>query len=293
MRITNRPESIFNYLPEHIPGINKVIDYTPVTGGDINDSYKLKTDRGEFFIKCNSEEKYPDMFDKERGGLEALRENSDFRIPEFIATGSISGISFLVLEYILESDRGGNFWGNFANNLVKLHNTTSETYGWDKDNYIGSLIQSNKPCTKWSEFFIVQRLEPQLKSAFDKSLVSAEGMRLFSRFFSRLESLLPQCKPALLHGDLWRGNYLIDDKGEAVLIDPAVYYGHREMDLAMMKLFGGFSNELFSVYEELLLLEPGWEDRVNIHNLYPVLVHSNLFGGSYMQQALMVVKHYV
>lgn len=291
-----RPEEMpLNYLLNslrksgHQPGGFKSV--TPVGGGSINNTFKLSTDQTVFFLKANSRLRYPKMFELERDGLDILRSSDSFRIPEVFLVDDHDDMAFLVMEFVAEGSKGKSFWPDFSAKLASLHRTAADAFGYARDNYIGRLPQSNSWSSHWTEFFIEQRLEPQLRMA--GNLFSKKDFLAFEKLFHRLDALLPEESPALLHGDLWGGNYLADESGDPVLIDPAVYYGHREVDLAMMQLFGGFSQEVFEHYQREFPLEPGWKERVDLHNLYPLLVHLNLFGGSYLQSVRASLKKYL
>jgi fructosamine-3-kinase len=162
----------------------------------------------------------------------------------------------------------------------------------DHDNYIGSLRQFNKYQSTWTEFFIEQRLNIQLKLAFDNGLAKSDWTKQFESLYKKLSSLLPEETPSLLHGDLWSGNLITDEHGGPCLIDPAVYYGNREADLAMTKLFGGFADEFYSVYEANSRIAPGYNDRLDLYNLYPLLVHVNLFGSSYIPSVDAILRRF-
>jgi fructosamine-3-kinase len=196
------------------------------------------------------------------------------------------------MEWVEGGIKGQGFWADFGRGLALLHRHTRDHFGLERDNYIGSLVQHNTPASDWPSFFIHQRLEPQLKMARDRKRVEAGMAFRFERLFHQLDKLFPAEPPALIHGDLWSGNFLCDDQGCPVLIDPAVYYGHREMDLAMTKLFGGFDVALYTAYHAEWPLEKGWEERVDLCNLYPLMVHVNLFGGGYVAQVEGVLKRF-
>ena len=166
------------------------------------------------------------------------------------------------------------------------------SFGLDHDNYIGSLPQSNHQHTSWVEFFIEERLEKQIALAKNSGALNNSTIQQFNNLFKRLKEIIPEEKPSLLHGDLWNGNYMLAADGCACLIDAAVYYDHREMDLAMTRLFGGFPEEFYESYHETFPLSSGFEERVDIHNLYPLLVHVNLFGGSYISQVKSVLSRF-
>lgn len=267
--------------------------FKTVPGGDINEAYQVQTTIGSFFIKVNDAKKYPDMFELEAKGLEVLAKSKAIKIPEVIETGQLNHDAFLLLEWIEQGSLSYSFWENFGQQLANLHQTTSDQFGWDKDNYIGSLAQYNSWKKDWSEFFILNRLEPQLKLAIEKGVMNRPHSNAFERLFHKIDMLFPNERPALLHGDLWSGNFMVDIDGEPVIMDPAVYFGHREMDLAMTKLFGGFDEPFYHSYNVTFPLEKDWEERILLCSLYPLLVHVNLFGAGYLSQIESVLKRFV
>lgn len=265
-----------------------------VSGGSINRAFMLMTNQGKLFLKYNKNAP-SGFFQKEADGLALLkRPKTDLRIPDVTAVSSQSesGSSYLLMEFI-ESGRGSSSNSfDFGSELAKLHHFEGESYGLDSDNYIGRLPQQNGSYSEWPTFFIEKRIEPQLKMAFDSDKLSSGITANWKRLAKRLEDIFPPSRPSLLHGDLWGGNYLFDASGKAVLIDPAVYYGHPEMDLAFTKMFGGFSDSFYRGYEEISTLENGFNDRVQIYNLYPLLVHVNLFGGHYISSFNNVLRQF-
>ncbi len=269
-----------------------IISDQSVGGGCINRTLKLNTTEGAFFIKLNDAFIYPGMFDAEMQGLKLLAGKSALRIPVPLISGMFNNTAFLLMEFIGQAPPVKNFWENFRASLAALHKNTYPKFGLDISNYIGSLPQQNSYCDSWSEFFSTQRLGPLSESACRKQLLPSSLMAHFERLYARLPEIFPEEQPALLHGDLWNGNYMIADKGTACLIDPAVYFGHREMDLGMSKLFGGFSNGFYAAYHNAYPLEKGWQERTDICNLYPLLVHLILFGKSYLWDIERVVKKF-
>ena len=269
-----------------------ILNTQSVGGGCINESYRINTTTGDFFIKWNEKNRYPGMFEVEVQGLELLKKSNTIHIPRVIAQYDFENTSFLILEWIESGKRIKNFGADFGEKLAKLHSHSTELFGLDQDNYIGSLPQSNKQYKLWKEFFIQERLIPPLNLAVNSKLLDSSIRSMFDKLFSKIDSLIPEEKPALLHGDLWSGNYLVNQQGAATLIDPAVYYGHREIDLAMTKLFGGFNEEFYSAYQIAYPIQPGFNKRVDVYNLYPLLVHVNLFGGSYAGQLKNILKYY-
>lgn len=267
-----------------------VTNQRSLTGGDINEAWAVSlADGREVFVKTNARAD-AEMFPTEARGLAFLDEANALRIPEVLAVGP----RFLALEFLKPGPRVADFDDRLGRGLAALHQTRPETFGLDHDNFIGRLPQSNAPSRHWPDFYREQRLEAQLRSASDRGLVDATLGRGFDALFTKLEDRVgPPEPPARLHGDLWGGNLHVDAAGLPALIDPAVYGGHREVDLAMMSLFGGFSRRVFEAYDEAFPLAEGWQDRVPLYQLYPLLVHVNLFGGGYVasvSRALAAVK---
>ena len=196
------------------------------------------------------------------------------------------------MEYIATGSPGADFWDTFGQGLARLHKRTQKMFGLDHDNFIGSLQQSNRMHTSWEDFFINERLEAQYKLARDAGRAGSDTGRPLQNLYSRLSDFFPPEPPALLHGDLWSGNYMVDSSGMAVIADPAVYYGHRLMDLGMSKLFGGFSSAFYQAYNDAWPLEKNWPESIEIANLYPLLAHVNLFGGSYLQSVHSILKRF-
>jgi fructosamine-3-kinase len=252
-----------------------------INGGDINETYRLLTNEGVWFLKMNDARRYPDMFAKEFNGLETLRKTAAITLPQPICYGKVNGRAYLVTTFL---DKGGvvpDFWEGFAASMVKLHKNTQPHFGFHESNYIGTLKQYNTPYSSWPVFYAFNRLLPLARQAFDRQLLDKANIKRMEQLCKRLPSIFPEEPPALLHGDLWSGNFMVGPDGRACIYDPAVYYGHREMDLAMTRLFGGFDTRFYYAYERLYPLAAGWQQRIGICQLYPLLVHALLFGGSY------------
>lgn len=265
-----------------------------VSGGSINEAAKLNIEElGRCFLKWNRSAD-PDMFVKEVTGLNLLSDaNTGLRIPEVMLQGTHDGqIGYLLLEFIEDGRPGNRSAENFGEQLAALHSNRSNQYGLDEDNYIGRLPQSNNKHDDWVTFFIEERMEPQLNMALKSGKFQSSISAAFNAMYRKLPDIFPDARPSLLHGDLWGGNYFYDRNGTAVIYDPAVYYGHREIELAFTHLFGGFSSAFYKAYDSALPIEPGFEERKDIYNLYPLLVHTNLFGGSYARQVENIVKQF-
>ena len=264
------------------------LDIQPLSGGDINDTYKINTAENAYVIKLNQASRFPKMFEIEAKSLDVLRKTKSFIIPKVIGFGNYEQHTYLILDHI-KSVSGQDFSENFAIALAKLHQHQSENFGLDFDNYIGRLKQINLPRSQNAvDFYINLRLEPQFKMAKEKGF----EFKNLGQFYKNLESIIPQEKSSLIHGDLWAGNYLISKDARPCIFDPAIAYAPREMDLAMMKLFGGYPQEVFKIYDELFPLPKDWELRIGLWQLYYILVHLNLFGASYLGQARQILKQF-
>lgn len=265
-----------------------------VSGGSINQAAKITlADGTTCFLKWNTSAD-PHMFVVEEKGLELLKSaDTSLHIPFVLTTGQThDNTGFLLQEFISEGRSKPNSASEFGQALAQLHKHHNETYGLDHDNFIGRLPQSNTPHKNWVDFFVQERMEPQLQMATDSGRLGPDTVSSFENMYKKLPDLFPDEPPSLLHGDLWGGNYFFDQNGNATIYDPAVYYGHREIELAFTHLFGGFPSNLYSAYEEVYPLSSGFSQRKYIYNLYPLLVHTNLFGGSYARQVESIVKRF-
>ena len=270
----------------------EIINHSYVGGGSINETFRIQTNIGDFFVKKNSSALYPLMFDNEALGINILGETDEILVPEVITHGKGTSDAYLILNFIESGNMSNEFWEKFAKQIANLHRHTSNIFGLDHNNYIGSLNQSNNNDNNWIDFFREERLIFQIKMARDNGKIGNDIINMFDGFFLKLDEIFPVEPPALIHGDLWSGNYMVNKNGEPVIIDPAVYYGNREMDLGMTQLFGGFSAEFYKFYNDFFPLENGWKDRLDYCNLYPLMVHVNLFGGGYIQSVKSILKRF-
>ena len=270
-----------------------IIDIESLSGGSINDVYKIVTNNSSYCLKINRSNLFPDFFLKEVNGLNELRKAADIRVPKLFTYTDDQTQSFLLIDYISSKVPNSEDWEKAGIALANLHKIKNNEFGFYEDNFIGSLQQSNNLMTNWVDFYRQERLEKQFTLASKSSLFNREEIRKFIRFLDKLEELLFCEKASLLHGDLWSGNYFFSDKSELVLIDPAVYYGNREVDIAMSKLFGSANQLFYNAYHQQFELEPGWLDRIKLYQLYPILVHINLFGSSYINQYKEIINHYI
>lgn len=274
----------------------KVRSTNALGGGSINQSRMVSlVDGRRFFVKTHSSPP-PGFFAAEALGLETLAEPGILRVPRVVAKGDGGDEpAFLVLEAIAAGLPGKGFFESFGRKLAELHRSaTAERFGFVHDNYIGATPQLNRWTDDWCEFWRRHRIGYQLDLARRRGLSDPELDRLGDRLLERLDEWIaePDEGPSLLHGDLWSGNYLVDAEGEAVVIDPATYYGRREADLAMTQLFGGFDGRFYSAYEEVWPLESGSGERLELYKLYHLLNHLNLFGGGYRASCIEILRRY-
>lgn len=274
--------------------LKKVIAKTPkniqlLTGGDINQVYHCTFDKQDLVVKLNSANKFPNMFEKEKKGLELLAK-STFKIPKPIAFGTLENFDYLVLEYIQPGSSIN--WEIFGEKLAELHRKTSTNFGLNYNNYIGSVQQINNCENTWEEFYSNFRLLPLTAKAIDLQLILKNDVSKIEKLCLKLNELIPSTKPSLIHGDLWSGNLICDIKNNPVLIDPAVYYGHPEMDWSMLSLFGNYPTIAMEKYNEINPIEKDFEKRKEIHQLYPLLVHLVLFGKLYYNSIMKIVNKF-
>jgi fructosamine-3-kinase len=266
-----------------------------LSGGDICSAFCVEVSGlGRVFVKTHPRAPRG-LFSAEAAGLEWLRAPGGPRVPKVLAISEDGAQpAYLALEFLEQGRPARDHDEQLGRGLAALHRAAPASFGFDRDNFIGPLPQPNAPVPRWAEFYRERRLEPQLARAVQSGAASFAMRRKFERLFERLPELVgPEEPPARLHGDLWGGNSLVGPAGEPCLIDPAVYGGHREVDLAMMRLFGGFSERVFSAYAEAWPLADGAAERVALYQMYPLLVHTNLFGGSYVNSVERALDRYV
>jgi protein-ribulosamine 3-kinase len=263
-----------------------------VGGGCINAAYVLAGQQdgsdAQYFIKTNAASRLA-MFEAEAAGLDDLASSQSLRIPEALCSGIAGNDAFLLLEYIPLKGSGDD--EQFGAGLAAMHRSEEKQFGWQRDNTIGATPQANAWNDDWVRFWAEQRLGAQLELAAQNGagrtlLQQGEALQ------AELPAFFSDYQPAasLLHGDLWSGNYAFDDQRQAVIFDPAVYYGDRETDLAMTELFGGFSSTFYAAYNNAWPLDAGYATRKTLYNLYHILNHFNLFGGGYLSQAQGMIQ---
>ena len=272
-------------------GLN-VQRYEQVHGGDINKTYCLFTSEGKYFLKINDKYKYPGMFQKEANGLDLLRRYCTLIIPEVIKTSTCDDRQYLLMEWLEKTPAKNSMWEDFGSGLAMMHKQPQSYFGLNEDNYIGSVKQDNTPHNEWHSFYSESRVMPLVRILFDDGNFSSKDVDSANSLCKNLKEIFPAEPASLLHGDLWGGNFLIASPGDAAIFDPAVYFGHREMDIGMTKLFGGFDQRFYNAYNETYPLERNWEGRLPLAQIYPLLVHAILFGGHYVSSAREIIKQF-
>ena len=263
----------------------KVNQLTTVSGGCINEAYCIADGNQRFFIKINSTDTLP-MFEAEAAGLKEIFNSRTLRVPTPICWGKNDRHAWLVLEYLDMNHSSRRDAVALGSGLAAMHRICAEQFGWQCNNTIGATPQINSNSSNWIQFWRTNRLGYQLQLANNNGY-TGKLQKLGEQLMNQMDTFFTEVTPAasLLHGDLWSGNYGFDATGQPVLFDPAVYYGDRETDIAMTELFGGFPTAFYAAYREVYPLVSGYETRKTLYNLYHILNHLNLFGGSYLRQA--------
>jgi len=282
--------SIFDAIAQSIAAVTArpctVHRQQAVSGGSINSAYRIDTDAQRYFVKLNRVENLT-MFQAEAEGINELAKARAIRVPEPVCIGEDGGQCWLVTEYIEFGRRGGAAQQRqFGQQMADLHRHSAERFGWRRDNTIGPTPQYNGYLDDWVTFYRERRLRVQLQLAERNGLsgrLQTKGERLLQNLDAFFTTYTP--RPALLHGDLWGGNYAFNKDGKPVIFDPATYYGDREADIAMTELFGGFGGDFYAAYQAAWPLDDGYSVRKTLYNLYHILNHANLFGGGYAAQA--------
>jgi fructosamine-3-kinase len=259
-----------------------------VSGGCINQGYAISNNEQVYFVKVNHAHQIG-MFEAEILGLQQMFNTHTIRVPQPICCGIADQNSYIVLEWLEFSSGGNSAWEEMGRNLAKMHQKPQgNQFGWQINNTIGSTPQINNLTSNWADFFAEYRIGYQLRLAKRKGGSFPQEDLVLEGVKNLLKNHHPQ--PSLVHGDLWSGNGAIMVSGEPVILDPATYYGDREVDLAMTELFGGFPAGFYRGYNEVWALDSGYQQRKNLYNLYHILNHFNLFGGGYGSQASRMIQ---
>ena len=269
----------------------RVARAVPVHGGDVARAYAVDLDDDRRVFAKTHPSAPPGFFTTEATGLAWLRATDAVAVPEVLAV-SDDAPNRLVLEWIDEGRARSTGERDLGAGLARMHRAGAPAFGREDRRSTGSRGLPNEPCATWSEFYASNRLWPLARLARDGGALAPSTIADLERLAGRLDSVDTGEPPARLHGDLWAGNRLVAADGRSWLIDPAAHGGHREFDLAMMRLFGGFGDDCFDAYVEEYPLEPGWEGRVALHQIAPLVVHAIKFGGGYVSGATAAIAQY-
>ena len=284
-----------NALTQKFGEMVKVLNSTLIGGGCISAASKIKTNVGEFFLKWNANCQ-TDMFLREEESLKELKKaaGNQLVIPEVFASKIVDSTpGFLILECLSHRSLTSGDEEKLGRGLALIHKCSAKRFGFYNNNYCGATLQNNLWTKSWIEFFRDKRLRFLLNLIQNERPLSDHELKIYDKLLDRIPKLLPEeSKPVLIHGDLWSGNFMISKRGPA-LIDPASYYAEREMEMAIMKMFGGFSARFYDAYKEVNLLAPDWKHRNQLYQIYHILNHYYLFGGAYQKQALTSAKSYL
>ncbi len=265
----------------------------PLSGGSISSAYILKWDKGAYFLKVNTSKDALEIFTAEKKGLQAIEETATIAVPKVHHIDVYESKAYLLMDYVESKSASGNDYKALGTQLAKLHLNHKDKFGFTSDNFIGSLPQSNTQHSDWASFYWQERIAPQLKLAKQNKMLKTTEIISEQTAKSVFEELLGKdISPSLLHGDLWGGNYLIAADGTPYLIDPATYWGHSMVDIAMSRLFGGFGNEFYSAYHHIIPKTENYNAQVDLYQLYFLLVHLNLFGRSYYGSVEGILEKY-
>ena len=283
-------EQIIRHISDQIQ--SEITAFRPVSGGDISSAYLLETQNQKLFLKVNSKSFAKSLFLAEQKGLQAIEDTKTIAVPRVHLAGELGGKAFLLMDFVESRRPNAKDYTHFGRDLANMHLVSNDQFGFSSDNFIGSLPQSNAFHTDWAEFYWNERILPQLEiakknTALDDAKIPSKesALKIFRQVFGEV-------KPSLLHGDLWGGNYLIATDGTPYLIDPAVCYGHSIMDVAMLRLFGGFDAEFYDAYHEIIPKQTYYQEQIKLYQLYYLLVHLNLFGRSYRSSVVDILERY-
>ncbi|MEM1136643.1 MAG: fructosamine kinase family protein [Bacteroidota bacterium] len=265
-----------------------------ISGGFVNQAVSIDTDVGKFFVKFN-ESQPESMFSAEASGLNFLREKLQHVavIPEVIYFGEILGRHVMVLEYIQDRIEKPIYWKNLGETIATLHHISHHKAGLHFHNFAGPLAQNNLENSNWSTFFFEKRLNVQFGLAFYNELITKSYLKQLELLQPIFEKLYEKEPFSLLHGDFWKGNVFPAKNNQPCLFDPAIYFGHREVDIATAGLFGGFDETFFESYQNAFPFLPGSKERMEIYSLYPLMLYVNLYGTSYMSRIDKILGKYI
>lgn len=268
---------------------DKITKLTPVSGGSICQAFKIQTEAKQAFFVKTLAEADKQFFVREAEGLSALSQANSINTPSVLAVAP----TVLIMNYVETATPNKKFWRRMGEQLAQLHKPSKDYFGFEHDNFCGRTPQPNPTTDNGFDFFSQSRLLYQATLANKHGLLTSVDQQKIDQLCHKLPDLLPDESSSLLHGDLWSGNLICDQDHQPWLIDPAVYYGWREIDIAMTSLFGGFESGFYEAYQHHYPLEPGWRERLDIYNLYPRLNHLNLFGPHYLAPIRSTLNRFV
>jgi len=273
--------------------LSNKVKFQPIGGGSINRTYRIDLQNNSYFCKINSATKFPQLFEKESEGLQLIKRQAVIKVPGIVHCFQAFDYQVLILEWITPGNRDKIFWERLGKQLAALHQSSDEYFGFAENNYMGSVVQSNKPSRNWVSFFNENRLQPSISMCFDKGLLASKHVDLFDKLIVKLPGIFDEKQtPVLVHGDLWSGNFMCNQASEPVLIDPAVHYGHPSVDIGMSTLFGGFDQRFYDSYKYYNPFPVNYEEQWEVCNLYPLLIHLLLFGSGYLCQIEQTLHKY-
>lgn len=253
---------------------------------------RLRVKNTEYFIKWTQGD-HQGLFDAEAKNLRMIHTTGAIQVPQVLGVGQLDEKEYLMMECIESADKHANYWHDFGEKLAHLHkNTSSLGHGLDYTNFIGAATQENSWKKDGVDFFIENRLNKQVDRALYDRKITPELAEKFHGLYEKLPDLLPHEAPALIHGDLWSGNAMVNERGLVTLVDPCCYYGLREAELAFTTMFGGFDTKFYEAYHATFPIEKGFHERIPLYNLYPLMVHVNLFGEGYLPAVNKILASY-
>ena len=283
---------IAQILSKHTGESTQIDDFQFFYGGNFNLAVRLRVKNTEYFIKWTQGD-HQGLFEAEAKNLQMIHDTGAIQVPQVLGVGQLEEKEYLMMECIESADKHANYWHDFGERLAHLHkNTSSFGHGLDYTNFIGAAIQENSWQKDGVAFFIENRLNKQVDRALYDRKITPELADNFQRLYEKLPDLLPHEAPALIHGDLWAGNAMVNEQGLVTLVDPCCYYGLREAELAFTTMFGGFDTKFYEAYHATFPIEKGFHERIPLYNLYPLMVHVNLFGEGYLPAVNKILATY-
>jgi fructosamine-3-kinase len=283
---------IAQILSKHTGESTQIDDFQFFYGGNFNLAVRLRVKNTEYFIKWTQGD-HQGLFEAEAKNLQMIHATGAIQVPQVLGVGRLDEKEYLMMECIESADKHANYWHDFGEKLAHLHkNTSSLGHGLDYTNFIGAATQENSWKKDGVEFFIENRLNKQVDRALYDRKITPELAENFQRLYEKLPDLLPHEAPALIHGDLWSGNAMVNEQGLVTLVDPCCYYGLREAELAFTTMFGGFDTKFYEAYHATFPIEKGFHERIPLYNLYPLMVHVNLFGEGYLPAVNKILASY-